>query len=1044
MSILGSSTVPVFAFVNPATNGLRGDTGPTGPIGITGISVIGNTGPTGIGVVSVSYLNKGITFHLNSGTNVYLQFPGITGVSFINSVPQSVIVARGLTSGSTSLAGYSVLYSFVNSFENSNSVVIQPQFSNIDQITDEIYLKLRTIEAGGRSLVGLSGDSSYIYLVGKTYDNNPLGNTGEILYFVDGLVYAIDGSYYNDSANLLSVALSSERLAIHDNQNIASAPTYTFSNQNISGLSGATGFGFFNVNYGTFSFFNGNYVLATDVPTINTTLNIGRTGSDTLTFKFMQVTYPTGLTKAQFIPQEVNSETIGSCCFCQASTTEISCLDYVNRSYCTSIGGSFNTTSCVQRISSGDCYAEGACCVNGTCVNSSQDKCLKFNGVFYPGELCSGGSPDSSYFICPNTCPTTPATGKCCYKGYCFDLTGAECESIPGAVFTPGLACESRTTDSACCVGYIGACCTKEVNDYICEQKTARDCSTAGGIFHGIGTNCAEVECCGFNFIQDYFNASTSCKVESVLPCLPLGTKVGGGYLAGIVGMPSPCSTYSNPNVAYGQPLVCRVLPRGQVNGSGGFFWNWKNCDGANNVNLGLSGARANDVNIEYFIRTKSSPNIDLTYTDNGVSKCLVKYGTPYIQQTYRDITTIQGLTYEVKWTDQIQYEGSETYNASNGKFAYPIGSDINVNYILSEKASNDTASSRIYRELASEYYGENSVHMLWALIVAPDDAYNGDDLKWGMPEGRARLNVNGTSSYNTDPITSLAVDGLLSTRLFDASSKNKPRLWFRGQTNKDDKAYDRFVFYQSIPGNGISKLWSNSVNENLIETNIDAFQAAYSVMWENSNPENSCTRQISVLNENEYNGYSDWYIPSIVELNYIHNNIQDINNQILLNGDTPIKQGQNVTYWSSSSVCHLKSWSQNDHLDYKLYAIEESPSSIPYNTKLRFYGPNPPSGKTPDTVIGLSDKQLYELSLNTCAGERMLTQKFIASNLSQDNDGLMVTKHRLNESSKLRPVRRIPIIIGCANDINIEEFVQNAGYFGSCESCPGNCTPEI
>ena len=1012
----GSSPIPIYSSVVPAPIGLRGDTGPTGPIGITGDALTGRTGPTGQGIVAVFYASSGISFENFNGSEFYVQFSGNAGTSFVNGVPQSIIVAKGLTSGPPATRGYSVLYSFVNLFESTNQVSIQPNFSGFDPSNDEIALKIRSFESSGGALVGLSADGSYLYLVGRTYSFNAVGNTGEILYKANNLMFAVDGSNYNASTELLSVPLAADRHPIHNNQNIGT-PTYTFSNQNISGASGATGFAFFSVNYGQFGLNNNNYQLVEDPAISQVTLNLGVTGSDNLTFKFIKNTFNEN---SIFNPQYIESDDIGSCCFCESGTTEIGCLDYVSRGYCNSVGGSFSTTPCIERISSGDCYAEGACCVNGKCINSSLEKCLQYNGTFFPGEICSGERNAASSFTCPDTCPGSVNTGRCCYKGYCFDLTNVECSQIPGAVFTNGVSCISETSDPSCCQGLAGACCRKVEGEYICEQQLPAECSALGGIFHGAGSSCVEVECCGSNFIQNYFNASTDCRANTVQPCLPIGTKVGGGYLVGIIGMPSPCSSYGNPLGAYGQPLICRVLPRGRVSGSGAFTWNLKNCGGANGAVLGSLDALAADVNIEYFVRTKSSIGIDLDYQNNAVNNCLLKYGVPYIQQTLTDSTIIEGTATTVRWNDPIQYVGSTAYNASNGRFAYPLGGDIDLNYLIPESSQY----SDLYRELASQYYGENSVHMLWALIVAPEDAYGGNNLVWGMSEGRAR-----PEGFNNEPITTFAVDGLLSTRMFDETSKTNPRLWFRGGGNTDLKAYDRFAFFNT----NVTKRsnWNFSVVESAIETDIEVFSQKYSEMWESNNAQNSCTRQISILNQQEYLGYNDWYIPSIIELNYINNNIVDLNNQMLLNGDTPINLNNSSDYWSSTSVCYLKSWSSSDYLDYTSYRLQEVTSNATKNSTFIFNQSN---------FAGLNDKTAYELSLNVCAGENMLTQKFASDIQSSSNAGLVISKRRSDGEAKLRPVRRIPIVVGCVNE-NILQLLQPS-YFSSCESCPGNCSP--
>jgi hypothetical protein len=59
----------------------------------------------------------------------------------------------------------------------------------------------------------------------------------------------------------------------------------------------------------------------------------------------------------------------GSCCFCNVDKK---CLDYVTRSYCNSVTGTFSAKlSCDTRKNNRDaaCYSKiGACCINGTCV----------------------------------------------------------------------------------------------------------------------------------------------------------------------------------------------------------------------------------------------------------------------------------------------------------------------------------------------------------------------------------------------------------------------------------------------------------------------------------------------------------------------------------------------------------------------------------------------------------------------------------------------------------------------------------------------------
>lgn len=1045
----GSSSIPVDSIIIPALRGPTGPTGFGGNTGPTGSSVRGNTGPTGPGIINLQYYDYGISFIKSDGSKNYLNFLGPVGVSYINGVPQSAVIAKGMTFGPPAANGYSVLYSFVDSFESLNQQILIPYKASTNIFTEQHDLKIRTMQASGSALEGISSDSSYIYLVGKTFSYRNIGNTGELLYKSGNLIYAIDGSKYDELFERLSVPLSADRYTIHNNKNIGAPGGYDIpSIQNIGGYSGASGFGFFNVNFGTFGLNNNKYQITQAIPNSNVSLDLGTSGSSRLLFGFHQPVFNRG---ASFNPQNITNQNFGSCCFCERNSTgtilnEISCTDYVSSSYCQLIGGNFSTKSCLNRLSTGDCYAEGACCVNGKCVNTHAEKCIQYKGIFYPGEVCSqSGQVGSPYFTCPSTTSICqPETLKpCCVNGYCFDITQRECLSIPGASVASAFSSCSALPTNFCCASIVGACCTKSGTNYTCSIQKPDLCATLNGIFHGSGSKCEEVQCCGTNFIQTYFNGPTLCNATSVQPCFDIGTKMAGGYLVGVIGMPSPCNPYDSPLVAYGQPMACRVNPRGEVNGAGSLTWNWKGCGGENGATLGSVGAIARTVNIQYFTRTKSSPNIDLTYQNNAVNKCFVKYGVPYIQQTYTNPYSATNTPPTILWGDSIQYEGSIEYSPADGRYAYPVGADFDLNYIMVEKPSDTPLSTPFpsygnpYKYLASQYYGQNSVHTLWALVMAPEDAYSGNRLSWGMEEGRARI-----GDYNSEPISTFAVDGLLATRLFDESSKQNPKLWFRSNTSTDLKAYDRFCFYNTTSVSKRSN-WNSSVVENLVETNINIFREKYSEMWDANNPENSATKQISIWNQNNYYGYSDWYIPSIVELNYIYNNIEKLNTGILLGGDSPINTETAAKYyWSSTSSCYLRKWNQNDHLDYSSYEIQETPTPLSRNNKFRF---------TKSDFNNLNDKSAYELSLAVCAGENMLAQNFRYTDPSTPflnvgendyNSGLVTSFNRRSDGAYLRPVRRIPIVLGCVNQ-NIEQFITNS-YFTTCSSCPGSCVPQI
>jgi hypothetical protein len=86
--------------------------------------------------------------------------------------------------------------------------------------------------------------------------------------------------------------------------------------------------------------------------------------------------------------ESYNSPSIlGSCCLCTGrpgdpTYTQPACLDYTTEAYCEAIGGLFDVSACVERPEGPYCYSEGSCCVNGGCIETTSENCLKFGGFF--------------------------------------------------------------------------------------------------------------------------------------------------------------------------------------------------------------------------------------------------------------------------------------------------------------------------------------------------------------------------------------------------------------------------------------------------------------------------------------------------------------------------------------------------------------------------------------------------------------------------------------------------------------------------------------
>jgi hypothetical protein len=742
----------------------------------------------------------------------------------------------------------------------------------------------------------------------------------------------------------------------------------------------------------------------TDTISLGQSIIIGLTSGKT--FEKINFIGTTGISYSNtYKPQSVSRDNIGSCCFCSVEATNKICVDYVTSEFCTAVSGVFNSESCNDRTSGSDCFVEGACCIYdielGTvrCINTTKEKCTLFNGSFNETKSCNNVWVNGQLFTCPtNFCNAgTRQLGKCCVQGRCFSLTQADCSSIFGASFTPGPTCISELNDPTCCgkLELNGACCVQ--GNCVNNVSPAQCANAYNGIFQGSGSKCSEVSCCGYSFSDDYFRGvcAESCKAlgsQQIYSCLNVGDKIGGGYFVGFVGMPNPCDEYNQPLLAYGEPLECMIFPRGNLTNVPS--WYLKTCKGTNpNTNSGC---------IEYFARTYPEilPKSSLT------SRCLLKAGVPFVQQAY----ALNGIT----WPSETLFEGGFAYNPNRGTHSYSlIGSGLAVEYL-------DGTEDNLYRYLASRVYGNSSIHVLWALIVAPEDVEisGGRALSWGMMQGCVNANSSGEPvQIVNEEIPTYPVDGLLTTRIHDATSKENPQYWYRGTT--DTNAYNRFNF-----GNGPA--WEFNVSAESINNNINEFKSAYSDMWDRKNPLDSAIRQISIINQNNLYGHNDWYIPSITELNYIYSNVAKLNAALAVNGEQILGGDE---YWSSTSVSRLQYWDPAEPLNKDLYSLEPINSQLePYLSSTRLTSTN--------NNFNLNEDSAYKFTLAVSNGQKMLTQTF--NNLNQNASGRMNSRSRSSKIANLRAVRRIPLVVTCGGfyySDNILNTYWKSGTTG-CSSC--------
>lgn len=1004
--IYGSSRIKQVTanYVPGAVEGPTGNTGPTGPTGPTGdIGPTGATGSTGSGIDGVTGTTTYIEFIVGASAFTFSNIQGNAGVS-----GDLDIYAISLPSVTPNLSGNFIKQTDIN----KNYFAGETAFFKTIQIAGQAPVPAISGQFVGASAIG---DTLYIYGATIDEENAAFGNTGEILFinpnggFGTGVIKAsaAPNTKWTPSERQLVIDQTFSREVIYKNKNWDSVGSTPYSTSNaFSHYGGITGTTYgtslsVNLNSPQFKTTTGTiFGIDGTVFNLNQQIILGFTSGTT--FEYVQFLSNVGISyDHNYRPQNLTREKIGSCCFCNGQSSQNTCIDYVSEDFCNSISGSFNTSSCVKRSSSSDCFTEGACCVfnyttgQSTCINTTAERCAQFNGLFNEARSCNNVWVNGLVFECPSDICTTGnnQTGRCCVQGRCYNLSRGDCASIFGATFREG-TCTSEEGDPVCCtISYdrIGACC--ELGQ--CQEKLPEDCNGPNSVFQGAGTRCNEVSCCGSSFSDNYFKGDTdtrnACKAygeQQLYSCLPVGTKIGGGYFVGFVGMPNPCRDYSTPSLAYGEPLECRIFPRGNL--ANVPRWYLKNCVNNNFDN--------NSRCIEYFARTYP-PLLPKNSLD---SKCLLKAGVPFVQQAYQ--------INEYVWPSEVMFEGGTNYSPFRGAFAFSLlGSGLAVEYFSSESD---------YTYHAQKYYGANDIHILWALIVAPEDVEveGSRKLSWGMKQGAHIPNDAGVPQIiNNESIPTYSVDGLLTTRIHDSSSKNNPDLWFRGSV--DPNAYTRFSF-----GNGPA--WDSTVSPEVINNNKQEFKEAYSNMWNEKNPLQSAIRQVSNLNETGSYGHNDWYIPSITELNYIYNVKDELNGQIVADGNQAMLGDE---YWSSTSVSRLRSWDQNDPLNKDSYRLESILNSTiePYLVSTRLTSIN--------NTFNLNEDDAYKFTMAVSNGQSMLTQNF---GEDINKTGMMTSRDRNSISANLRAVRRIPVVVTCS-DFEWNNNILNNYWTSGAEGCP-------
>tara|TARA_Y100000034_G_C6906787_1_gene421099 strand:+ start:1390 stop:4131 length:2742 start_codon:yes stop_codon:yes gene_type:complete len=467
---------------------LTGPTGPTGAIGAGG--TYGRTGDTGI----MGFTGYGITAAIGTGGGdnsptyeIIFTLTGYEGGTY------GGVIGAGTTLGVTAVRGGTGVR-VSESFHILNTVGINGITSGVGY--GELFKNKVGITANFRNLtisgrdIKVNAYNDYMMVIGGvTHGFGRMGNTGELLFInpeLGGLSAqgALNTFWSGDqlTARILThkelfdgVVGSNNNFTEKDN-NQAGLPINTSAVVSTSNIDGTAV---------TFSSIFEDEFHGEGSTAIPSGIHLGGGAAGTY-YKFAGVTFD-----SKYI---IADNLIGSCCFCSGggNVDSIGCVDYISKTYCDAIEGKFSTSVCLDRTSDEECYSGDACCINGICVETSEDRCKTFGGFYINGLKCEEvkqvGDPNT-----PTGC-TEPCgiRGSCCIDNECFELTEIECSFSPNGIWL-----DKPCSETNCCIeANIGACCVDE----ICFHTSAGVCATllsasgtgeSTGVFWGIGSKCA-------------------------------------------------------------------------------------------------------------------------------------------------------------------------------------------------------------------------------------------------------------------------------------------------------------------------------------------------------------------------------------------------------------------------------------------------------------------------------------------------------------------------------------------------------------------------
>ena len=850
---------------------ITGPTGATGNIGATGSSITGPTGTSGPRFVGAGIF--GYTFGITYGSSGF--FFSVTGPS----------------GSSQRITGVTFQ---VRQLGNPNSYSL---FGGFDS-TDTYKFLFKTIKFSGEVTAGISGNAIYVSSSSSVTNTN-VGKTGS-LFYVDK---APDNSDIINPTNDNNTNYYRSIITPAGGSNLGiTLDTFTFKQKqhfDTVFVNGATlNLNWLNIlNTTTLSskLANNSINLSEVFPETNNRTDQGvfitvctSPGNEKnlypkISFRAEGITLSSPST--QYNPIQVDivgkgitysenlkfkNSIVGSCCYCSQSTeNEVvnrSCVDYATPDFCESINGVFNFKTCNQRYQSDDCYSGGACCVNGICLETDQELCSKANGRYYPNVRCR-----ELEFGCPNTCPVDE-TASCCFNGTCYSVpkesSGEDlCKEIGGRY--DDIPCSSR---NCCAEAILGSCCLDA--DTCLDDLTPKECKERGGVFQGAGRICTSSTCCvSVPENPALLRSFVTTNNFEVSDSLKIGDFFEGGIVAGFVGYPNPKSILGEDS----------IFATGQI--------------------------------ISELENTLTNPSIKtyvpVTGVYNSGTRCNCSNFSPSRYVLAEKLATSKGkvLLSDIKSLSGVNDEFSLTfYNRLSDICLTNENRACNEkNYELKKIGFN---SIQAYKNFGKQIYG-NSIPSAWVLIVAPEDFGNGN-VSFGMNMGVDNFSIpSGFENYNNllwqdnllTPYGTTIFDGYFNTRMFDETSIERNN-WFipssyvvnNSSEILDPLAYHRFKHLKQ-------SYWQSAIDVNKIMRDSSYFMEKYKEMWYAINTENTALYNISKKNKESYNGYSDWYIPSAVELNFIYNNLDKINNSLERQGNSLFRTiSKKNNYWSSTT----------------------------------------------------------------------------------------------------------------------------------------------